>query len=247
MGGEGADDSTLAMLETMLARRRGTAPGSRARTADELAALLDRASDLSLAEFASASRPSTKACAAIRCTNCWSADARLGIDVSRMAGETHQRIILTETYGRYAAAFGDDAVANVGAGVDLEPRPAADVVPDALRRSALTTLAARRDLLARFVSLGGAVSIDDVLARYDFERAWIEERLDDWTRSGKLVRGTFGGDAATTRWCSRRLLEQARRRELAHARKQIEAVDLATVLAVRSAMAACRSAHAARR
>src|SRR6185295_17562505 len=105
--------------------------------------------------------------------------------------------------------------------------PAADVVPDALRRSALTKLAARRDLLARFVSLGGAVSIDDILARYDFERSWIEERLDEWTRGGKLVRGTFGGDAATTRWCSRRLLEQARRRELAQARKQIEAVDLA--------------------
>ena len=30
MGGE-ADDSTLAMLDTMLARHRGTAPGSRAR------------------------------------------------------------------------------------------------------------------------------------------------------------------------------------------------------------------------
>src|SRR5205085_8164146 len=51
MGGEGADESTLAMLETMLARRRGTAPGSRARTADELAALLDRAADLSLNEL----------------------------------------------------------------------------------------------------------------------------------------------------------------------------------------------------
>jgi ATP-dependent Lhr-like helicase len=87
--------------------------------------------------------------------------------------------------------------------------------------------AARRDLLARFMSLGGAVSIDDVLERYDFERGWIEERLDEWTRTGKLVRGTFGRGATITRWCSRRLLEQARRRELAQARKQIEAVDLA--------------------
>ena len=42
-----------------------------------------------------------------------------------------------------------------------------------------------------------------------------------------LVRGVFGGDRATARWCSRRLLEQARRRELAQARKQIEAVSLA--------------------
>ncbi|MGH7619243.1 MAG: DEAD/DEAH box helicase, partial [Gemmatimonadaceae bacterium] len=34
MGGEGADASTLAVLESLLARRRGTAAGSRARTAD---------------------------------------------------------------------------------------------------------------------------------------------------------------------------------------------------------------------
>src|SRR5206468_1110043 len=107
-------------------------------------------------------------------------------------------------------------------GIALEQRSAAAVIPGTMRNSALTMLAARRDLLVRFVSLGGAISIDDVLARYDFERAWVEDRLDEWTKSGKLVRGTFGGDATTTRWCSRRLLEQARRRELAHARKQIE-------------------------
>jgi hypothetical protein len=68
----------------------------------------------------------------------------IAIDIPNGSRETHRRIILTETYGRYAAAFGDDAVASVGAGVDLESRPAADVIPDALRRSALTTLAVGR-------------------------------------------------------------------------------------------------------
>ena len=43
-----------------------------------------------------------------------------------------------------------------------------------------------------------------------------------------LVRGTFGGERHGVRWVSRRLLEQARRRELAQARKQIEAVPLPT-------------------
>ena len=38
------------MLESMLTRRRGSAPGTRARTADELAALIDRAADLTLDE-----------------------------------------------------------------------------------------------------------------------------------------------------------------------------------------------------
>jgi ATP-dependent Lhr-like helicase len=114
----------------------------------------------------------------------------------------------------------------VATGSALEPRAADDVIPEAMRRSAVTTQAARRDLLVRFVSLNGALSVEEVLGRYDFDREWVEQRLDEWTRAGKLVRGTFGGDATTTRWCSRRLLEQARRRELAHARKQIEAVDL---------------------
>ena len=51
LGGAAADDATLAVLEELLAIRRGTAPGRRARTADELAILLDRAGDLTLAEL----------------------------------------------------------------------------------------------------------------------------------------------------------------------------------------------------
>ena len=226
MGGEGADDSTLAMLDTMLARRRGTAPGSRARTADELAALLDRASDLSLDELRERVATTEEGRRGDPIEELLERGRAIAVDVPAGTGQTGRRLILTENYARYAAAFGADAVATVGAGVALEPRPSADVIPEAMRHSALTTLAARRDLLARFVSLGGAISVNDVLARYDFDRAWIGERLDEWTRAGKLVRGTFGGDSTTTRWCSRRLLEQARRRELAQARKQIEAVDL---------------------
>jgi ATP-dependent helicase Lhr and Lhr-like helicase len=71
------------------------------------------------------------------------------------------------------------------------------------------------------------VSVDDVGARYGFDPRWTERRLTEWEQKRVLVRGVFGGDRSTTRWCSRRLLEQARRRELAQARKQIEAVSLA--------------------
>jgi ATP-dependent Lhr-like helicase len=76
------------------------------------------------------------------------------------------------------------------------------------------------------VSLSSTISVGDVLARYAFDRDWVASRLDEWTRAGKLVRGSFGGRAGEARWASRRLLEQARRRELAAARKQIEAVEL---------------------
>src|SRR4029077_8896427 len=49
--GEGSDDITREAIEQTLSERRGTAPGRRARTDDELAHLLDRAGDLSAEEL----------------------------------------------------------------------------------------------------------------------------------------------------------------------------------------------------
>ncbi len=51
MGTEGADEGTLEAIEQLLAERRGTAAGRQARTADELAVLLDRAGDLTPEEL----------------------------------------------------------------------------------------------------------------------------------------------------------------------------------------------------
>jgi ATP-dependent Lhr-like helicase len=226
MGTEGADESTIAVLETMLMRRRGTAPGSRARSADELAALIDRAGDVSIDEARERVASIEEDRRGEPLEELLERGRAIEIDIPTGAGAVRRAIILTETYARYVAAFGVDAFATVRAGVALQETDARAIVPEALRTAAITTNAARRELLVRYISLAGAVSVDDVRARYDFDAQWITDRLDDWTRSGKLVRGTFGGDIATQRWASRRLLEQARRRELAHARKQIEAVDL---------------------
>jgi ATP-dependent Lhr-like helicase len=226
MGTEGADETTLAMLESMLARRRGTAPGSRARTADELAALIDRAPDLSMNEIYERVATIEEDRRGDPTYELLERGRAIAIDVPTGMGRTDQRIILTENYGRYVAAFGAAAVGTVYSGGTLEARDASSVIPASLAQSAVTPVVARRELLVRFISLAGAVSVNDILARYDFDRAWVEERLDEWTRGGRLVRGALGGDGTVTRWCSRRLLEQARRRELAQARKQIEAVDL---------------------
>src|SRR5512141_2215861 len=49
MGGEGADDTTLTVLNELLERRKGTADGRQARDADELAVLVDRAGDVTRA------------------------------------------------------------------------------------------------------------------------------------------------------------------------------------------------------
>jgi ATP-dependent Lhr-like helicase len=225
MGAEGADESTVAMLEQILARRRGTAAGARARSADELAALIDRAGDLTIDEAKARVATPEEGRRGDPLYELLERQRAIGIDVPTARGP-QRRITLTETFARYVAAFDDAAFETVYVGASLEPRPAADIVPEALRRASLTTSVARREILVRFISLAGAVSVEDVLARYAFAAEWIRERLDDWTRSGKLVRGTFGGDSGKQRWAPRRLLEQARRRELAQARKQIEAVGL---------------------
>jgi ATP-dependent helicase Lhr and Lhr-like helicase len=143
-------------------------------------------------------------------------------------GGSEPRYLMVENFARYASAFGADAMAMVRAGPALEPKPAASAVPEPLRAPALKRSAARSEIVARFVALAGPVSVDDVRRRYDFPADWVQRRLEEWERSGVLVRGVFGGDREVPRWCSRRLLEQARRRELAQARKQIEAVGLET-------------------
>jgi ATP-dependent Lhr-like helicase len=198
LGTEGADAETLVVLDAVLARRRGVAPGSRARTSDELAILLDRAGDLSLDELRERTAEEAEGRRGDPLGELLERGRIVPVDISAASGATEQRFVLAETSGRYAAAFG---------------------------ASSATRGAARREILVRFISLAGAVSVDDVLRRYAFDPEWVRERFDDWTRNGRLVRGKFGGDS-TERWCSRRLLELARRRELARARKQIQAVDL---------------------
>jgi len=66
----------------------------------------------------------------------------------------------------------------------------------------------------------------EVHARYGWEREWIESRLVEWERTGKLVRGKFRREVHDIEWCSRRIVEIGRRRALAALRKQIEAVEL---------------------
>src|SRR5215218_8219016 len=210
MGGEGADDATIAVLDALLARRRGTATGRQARDADELALLVDRAGDLTRAEFLERVAPSTEWRRGDPLAALLEGARLVAATIPTRAG-TQDRFILIDDVARYVAAFGPD------------------VVPDAARAEpVLTERAARREVLSRFIALAGPLSVDDVCTRYAFEPRWIERRLTEWEQKQVLVRGVFGGDRTTTRWCSRRLLEQARRRELAQARKQIEAVPLAT-------------------
>ena len=221
MGGQGADESTLAVLDEVLAKRRGSMPGWQARDADELAVLVDRAGDLTHAELAARVSPVSE----------WRrgdpveallASGRL-LAAEFLPGD--RRFFLVDAWARYAAAFGE-SLQTVFAGTALEPRPATEVVPEPLRQVALTPSAGRRDVLSRFLMLSGPLSLAEVAGRYALKPEWVQRRLDEWERGRVLVRGSFGPERDVVRWTARRPLERARRMELARARKQIEAVPL---------------------
>src|SRR5450432_183762 len=232
MGTEGADEGTLEAIEQLLAERRGTAEVRRARTADELAVLLDRAGDLTVEEvrarvadaegWLGANDPMAELLDAGRA---------LAIPFANEGGGEEWRVVLTESIGRYAAARAPETIPRVRATSSLVERDAEDVIPAAMRSTVLEPKVARREILARWLALAGPVTVDEVRARYGWPAAWIEKRIEEWEENGKLVRGRFRRDIEVSEWATRRVVELARNRALAALRKQIQAVDLATFTA----------------
>jgi ATP-dependent Lhr-like helicase len=233
MGAEGSDDITLEAIEQTLAERRGTAPGRRARTDDELAHLVDRAGDLSGEEVRARIATSEEGVRgdpfADLLANRRVIAIRLGSDETK-----EWRFILTETYPRYISAFGPESLARVrgmgeagrGGTSELIEHDAAALIPDVLRHPAINASVARREILARFLTQSGPVTVREIHERYGWETEWVESRLTEWERTGKLIRGKFRRGLQDIEWCSRRVVEIGRRRALAALRKQIEAVEL---------------------
>ncbi|HUQ17980.1 MAG TPA: DEAD/DEAH box helicase [Gemmatimonadaceae bacterium] len=222
MGEEAGDDITLDAIKQITAERSGTAEGRQARSVDDLANLLDRAGDLTYAELesrVSAEHDKSSLDELLRTKRAIAIP--LGAD-----GKVGWRFILTESFGRYAAAFGEAHVARVRVGTEQAEVDAAEVVPEVLRRTVITQSAARREILARFLALSGPVTIGDIEARYGWDSRWIESKLTEWQRTGKLVVGKFRREVPELEWCSKRVAEIGRRRALAALRKQIEAVEL---------------------
>lgn len=196
LGGEGADFTTLAVLDELLARRRGTHPRRRARTADDLAILLDRAGDLTPGEIADRTASVDDGLRGEPLAELLARGRAVTISVPTAAG-SEDRVVLADAAARYAAAFGADGSRVV-----------------------------QREILGRYLTWSSPVSVTEIRGRYDFDAPWVEQCLGEWTRAGRLARGTFGGDRATPRWVSRKLLEEARRRELAAMRRQIQPVEM---------------------
>jgi len=229
MGEEAGDDLTLDAIRRIITERAGIAKGRQARSVDDLANLLDRAGDLTYEELLA--RVSVGEDGARGDPLGELLASRRIIALPFGSGENQEwRFILAESYGRYASAFGEDAMSMVrvssAAKTDLVEVDAAEVVPEALRRSVITQPAARREILARFLALVGPVTIEEIEKRYGWDPRWIESRLTELQRTGKLVTGRFRSEIGAPEWISKRVAEGARRRALASLRKQIEAVDI---------------------
>ena len=210
MGEEAGDDLTLDAIRQIVAERAGHAPRRRARSVDELAHLLDRAGDLTEDELAT--RMATEE-EGVRGNPFRELVSSARVVTIPLGPSDEPRYILTESYPRYLSAFGIEKIGNVE-------------VPAALREAVMTPAAARREILARFIALSGPVTASEIHARYGWDERWIETRLTEWQRTGKLVRGRFRADQDSPEWCSRRIAEGGRRRALAALRRQIEAVEL---------------------
>ncbi|MEO8576650.1 MAG: DEAD/DEAH box helicase [Gemmatimonadales bacterium] len=233
MGDEAGDDLTLDAIRQIVAERSGYAPGRRARSADELAHLLDRAGDLT--EDALGARIAAPEEGVRGDPFNELVSSRRAIMV-QLGPEKEWRFILTESYPRYVAGFGVEALATVsvpatgGSGAGFADNQveigASEVVPEALRLPVMTAGVARREILARLVALSGPVTVREIYDRYGWDERWIEARLTEWQRTGKLVRGKFRAEIVEPEWCSRRIAEVGRRRALAALRRQIEAVEL---------------------
>jgi ATP-dependent Lhr-like helicase len=225
MGTEGGDDDTRHAIESIVAERRGTAPGRRARTADELAQLLDRAGDLRIDELRARVATPDEGVRGDPVGDLAVAGRMVGIRIPP-ATTGDWRMILTEAYPTYVAAYGAAMVSRVLGGAELREDAASNVVPAALLHANVTEAAARREILARFIALAGPVTVAEIANRYGWDAEWIEVRLNEWRRAGTLIQGKFRSEVSDPEWCTRRIAERARRRALAALRKQIEAVEL---------------------
>ncbi len=222
MGEEASDDTTQNAIVQVTQERSGVAERRRARTADELAVLIDRAGDLTLGEISARIAAESEGRRGDPLRDLLEAGRVIGIQ----PGVQEWRLILTETFPRYRSAFPDDQLQAVQAGTELTVRPFAGAIPEILRSSVLNRSAARREILSRYLATHGPTTIEEIRSRFGWDERWIETRLSEWQRAGKLVQGRFRPGVSAPEWCSRRIVEIARRRALAQLRKQIEAVDL---------------------
>ncbi|MBI1832168.1 MAG: hypothetical protein HYR84_12050, partial [Planctomycetes bacterium] len=112
--------------------------------------------------------------------------------VVRLTLQGGERWILAEEADRYRAAFADERSSHDAAAM----------------------------ILRRFLDTHALVGLDDVLARYPFDRTWAQQQLEEWARSGRLVR-VVADDAESLQWSAPENFDQMQRSTLSILRREV--------------------------
>ena len=113
-----------------------------------------------------------------------------------------ERWILTEEMELYRSAFAADAAH--------------------AEKSQIAAMA----ILRRFLETHALIGLDDVLARYPFERKWAQDQLEAWTQQGRLVR-VVAAEAEPLQWSAPDNFDQMQRSTLSILRREVMACPAA--------------------
>lgn len=197
-------------IDAVRGQLQHTAPTALARTAEELAVLLQQMGDLSPSEVAQRTLVDPSS---------WIAHLTgigrvTGMDIPT-ATKPEFRWVFTEYETEYKSAFEETSQR---------------ILTD---HTSVESVEASRRILERFLAYAGPVTLDAIRARYTFPVDWLETELDRLIAAREVVHGHFtpqveGVPAPAAEFVDRRALEQIHRRTLTILRKEVQPVPFTT-------------------
>ncbi len=197
-----------------------TAPTAQARTAEELAVLLQQMGDLS---------PSEIAAICVADPSGWigrlAGERRIVLQAIPTAHGIEERWIAAEYAEDYSRAFLPT----------LRTLPTFPILPDHLTNLPIyqSTDAAQR-ILERYLRHAGPVTTEDIRRRYDFPIDWLQTELERLIADRDLAEGRFTTPASPStlhpplsEYLDRRALEQIHRRTLSILRQEVQPAPFA--------------------
>ncbi len=203
-------------IDAVRGQLQHTAPTALARTAEELAVLLQQMGDLSPSEVAQRALVDPSSWIA----HLTGAGRVIGIDIPT-ATKPEFRWVFAEYETEYKSAFEETS------------QRIEQILTDNSSVESVKSVEASRRILERFLSYAGPVTLDAIRARYAFPVDWLAAELDRLIAARELVHGHFtpqveGAPAFEAEFVDRRALEQIHRRTLTILRKEVQPVPFTT-------------------